>query len=187
VSEAPVTSNSAEGTSSSPERDRLAAENAELQDRYLRLRAEFDNFRRRADREKVEILEYASMEATRALLPILDDFERAAKMEIAPEGDPRIRDYAKGMELIQQRLRDTLVKLGLEPVEAQGKPFDPHFHQALQREETSDYPDGTVMSELQRGYLFKGRLLRPALVTVAVNHPSQDSKDSPNAEEPPKD
>lgn len=147
--------------------EKLIQEKADLEDRFLRLRAEFDNFRKRAEREKVEILEYASMDATRSLLPILDDFARALASD-APD-DPKFRDFVKGMQLIEQRLREALTRLGLEPVEALGKTFDPHYHEALQRRDTADAPDGTVLAEFQKGYLFKGRLLRPAMVAVAVN------------------
>jgi molecular chaperone GrpE len=150
------------------ERDKLAAERAELQDRVLRTQAEFQNFRRRIEKEKVELLEYASTEAVRALLPVLDDFERALKIESAD------KDYAKGMELIYQRLFDQLKKLGLEPIDTAGKLFDPHMHHAVEMVESAEAPDHTVLAEFQRGYNFKGRLLRPAMVQVAVN-PSEKS------------
>jgi molecular chaperone GrpE len=144
------------------ERDKLASEKTELNDLLLRRTAECDNLRRRAEREKMEIREYAAMDATLALLPILDDFERALKA--APVND----DYTKGMELIQQRFLDTLRKLGLEPIEAVGKPFDPKLHNAIQREERRDVDDQTILEEYQGGFNFKGRLLRPAMVKVAV-------------------
>ena len=149
------------------ERDRLAAENAELQDRFLRFQAEFQNFRKRADKDRLEFSEYASMEAVRTLLPIIDDFERALQTETAD------KTYAHGLELIRQRLFDTLKKLGLEPIVAQGEPFDPHVHHAVEMVETEDAPDHTVLAEFQRGYNFKGRLLRPAMVKVAVE-PKRD-------------
>jgi molecular chaperone GrpE len=145
------------------DRDRLAAELAELQDRSLRAQAEFQNSRRRSDREKVEFVEYASMEAVRTVLPVLDDFERALKSDGA---DPK---YVKGMELIHQRLFDALKKLGLEPIVSQGQPFDPNLHHAVEMVETEEAPDHTVLEEFQRGYNFKGRLLRAAMVKVAVN------------------
>jgi len=141
----------------------VTAELAELQDRYLRAQAEFQNFRRRADKEKVEFIEYASMEAVRTILPVLDDFERALKSDAA---DPK---YAKGMELIYQRLSDSLKKLGLEPMDSQGQPFDPNVHHAVEMVETDEAPDHTVLEEYHRGYNFKGRLLRAAMVKVAVN------------------
>ena len=144
------------------ERDKLEGEKAELQDRFLRAQAEFQNFRRRVDKERAEFAEYASMEAVRTLLPILDDFERALQTE---SQDP---EYAKGMELVGQRFGAALQKLGLEPIEAQGQAFDPHIHHAVEMVETEDAPDQTVLAEFQRGYNFKGRLLRAAMVKVAV-------------------
>jgi len=144
------------------ERDQLAAEKAELQDRLLRARAEFDNARRRGERERSEYLQFAAMDLVRDVLPVLDDFERALKVETAD------RDYAKGVELIYQRLFETLKKLGLEPIETAGRPFDPNLHQAVERVETDEAEDHTVVGEFQRGYNFKGKLLRPAMVRVAV-------------------
>lgn len=144
------------------ERDQLAIERADLQDRLLRRQAEFDNFRRRAERERADILEYANTESVRALLPILDDFERALKVESAD------REYARGMELIYQRLSEALKKLGLEPITSAGQPFDPNLHHAVDRAETDAVEDNTVLEEYQRGYNFRGRLLRPAMVKVAV-------------------
>ena len=144
------------------ERDRLAAEKADLADRLLRARAEFDNARRRAERERSEFLQFAAMDLVKDVLPVLDDFERALKVETAD------RNYAKGVELIYQRLYETLKKLGLEPIEADGRPFDPNLHQAVERVETREAEDQTVLGEFQRGYNFKGKLLRPAMVRVAV-------------------
>jgi molecular chaperone GrpE len=149
------------------ERDRLAAENSELQDRFLRAQAEFQNFRKRVDKDRLELSEYASMEACRTLLPIIDDFERALQTENAD------KTYVQGLELIRQRMFEALKKLGLEPIVAQGEPFDPHIHHAVEMVETEDVPDHTVLGEFQRGYNFKGRLLRPAMVKVAVE-PKRD-------------
>lgn len=145
------------------ERDQLAADKADLQDRLLRRQAEFENIRRRADREKAEFLEYASMEAVRSMLPLIDDLDRALKIETQD------KNYAKGMELIAQRFLEQLKRLGLEPIESAGKPFDPHIHHAVEMFETTDAPDHTVLEEYQRGYNFKQKLLRPAMVKVAVN------------------
>jgi molecular chaperone GrpE len=144
------------------ERDRLAAEKSDLHDRLLRRTAEFDNFRRRAERERLELLEYAGMDTVRALLPILDDFERA--LRLAPEGD----EFAKGIHLIYQRLAEALKKLGLEPIIAVGQPFDPNLHHAVEMVQTDEAEDHTVLEEYQPGYNFRGRLLRPAMVKVAV-------------------
>ncbi|MEZ5401183.1 MAG: nucleotide exchange factor GrpE [Bryobacteraceae bacterium] len=149
------------------ERDLLAAERAELQDLLLRRQAEFDNFRRRVEREKSELRDYAAEEAVRALLPVLDDFERALKT--VPDEEGPLRDYAQGMDLIRQRLDATLSKLGLERLESKGAAFDPNLHEAIQRQQTEDAADGTILEEYQTGYRFKGRLLRPAMVKVAVH------------------
>lgn len=144
------------------ERDRLLIERADLQDRLLRRQAEFDNFRRRAERERTDILEYANTETLRGLLPILDDFERALRVESSD------LEYARGMELIYQRLSDSLKKLGLEPITSKGEPFDPNLHHAVDSVETDEVPDHTILQEYQRGYNFRGKLLRPAMVKVAV-------------------
>lgn len=145
------------------ERDQLQADVADLQDRLLRRQAEFENFRRRNERDRSDFLEYAGMEIVREILPILDDFDRAVKHECSDES------YRKGIELIYQRLVDTLKKIGLEPIEvAPGTEFDPNLHQAVVRVETEDAPDHTILEEFQRGYNFKGKLLRPAMVRVAV-------------------
>lgn len=144
------------------ERDQLASEKAELQDRLLRSQAEFQNLKKRVDRERLELFEYSSIEAVRVMLPILDDFERALKVRSAD------REYASGMELIYQRLFEALKKLGLEPIDSIGQPFDPQIHHAIDMVETDEAPDHTVLDEFQRGYNFKGRMLRPAMVKVAI-------------------
>ena len=144
------------------ERDQLAAEKADLKDRLLRALADFDNFRRRAERDRSEYVQFAAMEMVRDLVPILDDFRRAVKVETAD------KKYAKGIELIDQRLFETLKKAGLEPIEAAGKQFDPNLHQAVDRVQSEDLPDQTILEEYQSGYNFKGKLLRPAMVKVAV-------------------
>ncbi len=144
------------------ERDRLAAEKADLQDRLLRARAEFDNARRRFDRERSDYLQFAAIDSVKDILPILDDFERALKHETSD------REYAKGIELIYQRMFENLKKMGLEPIETTGRKFDPNVHQAVERVPTDEAEDQTVVGEFQRGYNFKGKLLRPAMVRVAV-------------------
>ena len=151
------------------ERDQLAAEKADLYDRLLRRQADLENLRRRAEREKSEIREFAGMEAVRALLPALDDFGRALAHECAD------KEYSRGMELIYQRLYDTLVKLGLDPIAVEGQKFDPHIHHAVETIETTEFEDHTVLAELQKGYNFRGKLLRPAMVKVAVAPSSGNS------------
>lgn len=145
------------------ERERLLKEKAELQDLLQRRQAEFDNFRRRNERERGDLFEFAAMDAVKALLPVLDDFERAVKVESAD------REYARGMELIYSRLSESLQKLGLEPISSDVPLFNPHVHHAVEMVDSKDHPDQTILEEYQKGYYFKGRLLRPAMVKVAVN------------------
>ena len=144
------------------ERDALAKERADLYDQSLRQRAEFENFRKRAQREREEYSEFAAMEAVRAVVPVLDDFERALKTESAD------KEYVRGMELIYQRLLEALKKLGLEGIEAEGQKFGPALHHAVEMEKTDRVEDHTILYQHQRGYNFKGKLLRPAIVKVAV-------------------
>ncbi len=149
------------------ERDQLATEKAELNDRLLRSHAEFQNLRKRADKERLELFEYASMEAVRTLLPVLDDFERALKAECTD------KKYASGIELIYNRFYDALKELGLEPIDSKGLPFDPQIHHAVDMVETDEAPDHTVLEDFQRGYNLKGLPLRPAMVKVAVQPASK--------------
>jgi molecular chaperone GrpE len=144
------------------ERDQLAVEKADLQDRLVRARAEFENARKRVERERSDYLQFAAMDLVRDILPVLDDFERALKVETAD------REYARGVELIYQRLYESLRKLGLEPIETEGRKFDPNLHQAVERVEAEDAEDQAILGEFQRGYNFRGKLLRPAMVRVAV-------------------
>ena len=150
------------------ERDRLAGEKADLEQRLLRRAAEFDNHRKRTERELQEMREYAATESVKAMLPILDDFERALRVETVDPG------YAAGVELIYNRFLDQLKKLGLEPIDAAGMPFDPYVHNAIEMVPTTEAEDHTVLADLQRGYNFKGRLLRPSMVRVAVHPPAAD-------------
>jgi molecular chaperone GrpE len=144
------------------EREELLREKAELQSLLLRRQADYENSRRRAEKERIEHAEYAAMDAVKAFLPILDDFERAFGVETAD------KEYARGIELIYQRTLDTLKKLGLEPMDTQGAVFDPNVHHAIEMVNTEEADDQTILGEFQRGYTFKGKLLRPALVRVAV-------------------
>jgi molecular chaperone GrpE len=147
----------------SAERNRLSKEKQDLQDLLQRRQAEFENYRRRVERERSDLYEFAAMDAVKAILPVLDDFERALKTESAD------REYARGMELIYNRLYETLKKLGLEPISEEVKIFNPHVHHAVEMVDTKDHPDQTILEEYQKGYYFKGRLVRPAMVKVAVN------------------
>ncbi len=158
----PATTVEGQLAAATAERDRLAAEKADLYDRLLRSRAEFENARRRTERERSDFLQFAAMDLVREILPVLDDFERALKVKTTD------RHYAKGVELIYQRLYETLKRMGLEPIETEGKQFDPNQHEAVQRVPTEEAEDQAILGELQRGYNFRGKLLRPAWVRVAV-------------------
>ena len=144
------------------ERDRLAAEKGELQELLKRRQADFENFRKRAERDRSEFVQFAGMEFVREMLPILDDFERAMKIECADAS------YTKGVHLIYTRLYEALKKMGLEPMDTVGKKFDPNLHQAIERVETDRAEDQTILGEFQKGYNYKSKLLRPAMVKVAV-------------------
>jgi molecular chaperone GrpE len=158
----PALTPEAEIASLTAERDRLAAQQEELENRLLRQRADFDNFRKRQERDRSEFIQFAAMDAVRDLLPVLDDFERALQNESAD------KEYVKGIELIYQRFLESLRKQGLEPIETAGRIFDPNFHQALDMVETEEAEDHAILQEYQRGYNFKGKLLRPSMVRVAV-------------------
>jgi molecular chaperone GrpE len=148
-----------------------------LFDRLVRKQAELENIRKRVEREKEDFLQHATMGLIRTLLPTLDALERGLKHREAnvPE------KYYKGMELIHRELLEVLKRAGLAPVESEGKIFNPHVHQAVETVETDKFEDHTVVEELQRGYTLKNRLLRPAIVKVAV---SPSGKDEPPAEDP---
>ena len=118
--------------------------------------------RKRFEQQRSDYIQFAAMDLVRELLPVVDDFERALKAESADHG------YAKGVELIYQRLYETLKRMGLEPFDTTGQRFDPNLHQAVERVPSEEVEDQTILGEFQRGYNFKGRLLRPAMVRVAV-------------------
>jgi molecular chaperone GrpE len=143
---------------------------AELEERLLRLRADFDNYRKRMERERADAGRRAVGELLRSLLPVLDNLERALK-EKSGDDDGAFR---QGVELIFRQAMEVLQRAGLEPIDAQGAPFDPHLHEAVERRATDEFPDQTVMEELLRGYQHHGKLLRAAMVRVAF-HPAKKS------------
>jgi molecular chaperone GrpE len=145
------------------ELQRLRAERDSLLDRLARAQAEFENARRRASKEQQEFRDYAAVDVIKSLLPVLDSFERALRTK------SDAADFRGGVELIYKQLQDALAKLGVRPVPAVGEPFDPHYHEAIEMVETAKAADHEVLEELQRGYKFKDRLLRPAMVKVANN------------------
>jgi molecular chaperone GrpE len=142
-----------------------AASVDEFKDRYVRLLADFENFRRRSEREKADFYKYAMAGVLKDLLPVLDNFDRA--LDHAEQGD----DFHKGVLLIYKQLFDLLQRHGLRPIEESGVPFDPNIHEAVVREEDSSVPSHTVTAVLQKGYFLHDRLLRPAMVKVAVGGP----------------
>ncbi len=142
--------------------DKLKSENALYLDRLARMQAEFDNFRKRNQREQQEFREYALTETLKQLLPILDSLDRALNAEGISHAD-----FRAGVELIDRQFHDVLARLGVEPITAQGQPFDPNLHQAIQMVETDEVPDHHVIDQLQRGYRLRDRVLRAAMVRVA--------------------
>ena len=137
-------------------------ENVDYKDRYLRTLADFENFRKRSEREKQDFFKYALAGLLKELLPVLDNFDRS--LDHAADGD----DFHRGMLLIYKQMFDTLTKHGLRPIEESGVPFDPKIHEAVVREENPSVPSHTVVAILQKGYFLHDRLLRPAMVKVAV-------------------
>jgi molecular chaperone GrpE len=154
---------------------KLAADLDDLRQTLLRRQADFDNYRKRIERERSEDGKRTTARLVEALIPIVDGFEQA----LAAHREAAYENYRKGFELIYRQLLDNLAKLGVERIEPAGQSFDPHQHQAVDRAESTDQPDGTVLQVFQPGYLFGGRVLRPAMVRVAV-HPTRASKSSVN-------
>ena len=149
-------------------REELAARTREAeanQDRYLRAMAEFDNARKRAVREREELIKGANESLIRELLPVLDNLDRALA---AAKGDPSAAAVSAGVELIQRELLRTLEKFGVTTFGSVGAPFDPERHEAIARVPATGRPDMTVVDEIARGYLLGGRVLRAAMVTVAM-------------------
>lgn len=148
----------------SPEADALQRERDEYYDRLLRKTAEFDNYRKRIDRERQQVTEAAAADLIEELLPLVDDMERALKAEAGPAGADA---YRRGVELIHKQMTELLRKRGVRAIQALGADFDPHYHQAVAYESADGRRDGEVIEEFRRGYMLGDRLLRPAMVKVA--------------------
>ena len=144
--------------------DGLNKDLQEKKDRLLRLQADFDNFRRRSAKEREEISAVVTQNFCKDMLPLLDNFERAMAAE-TKDGEA----FQKGVEMIFTQFQEILKKNGLEHIEAIGQKFDPNFHQAVMRVEDPDKEDDTVAQELQKGYMVKGRVIRPSMVQVVSN------------------
>jgi len=149
---------------------------AEWQDRFLRKAAEFENYRKRVEKEKVETITSAKSSVLLEFLPVADACDRALQSLADASGSESatLQQFKQGVELLYKQLLDTLGRTGVVPVEAEGKPFDPHLHEALSRAETAEVKEDTVVKELRKGYMFKDRLLRPAQVIVAVQPQGKD-------------
>jgi molecular chaperone GrpE len=142
----------------------LKRQRDEFYERLLRKTAEFDNYRKRTDRERIQLSEAAAADLLQELLPLVDDMERALK---ADPGSPETDAIRRGVELIHKQLLETLRKRGVTPIDALGADFDPHFHQAVSHEAADGRREGEVVEEFRRGYMLGDRLLRPAMVKVA--------------------
>jgi molecular chaperone GrpE len=142
---------------------RIQQERDDYYDRLLRLTAEFDNYRKRVDRERRESGERVSAAVFEQLLPIVDDFERA----LAAEPDPAAEPFRTGVEIIYRQLMDLFNRHGVKPIEVIGADFDPHLHEAVAYEPAPGRRDGEIVEEMRRGYRLGDRLLRPAMVKVA--------------------
>lgn len=147
-----------------PDVSELQKQRDDYYDRLLRKTAEFDNYRKRIERERQQVTEAAAADLIEELLPLVDDLERALKAEAGAEGSEA---YRRGVELIHRQLLELLRKRGVKPIEALGADFDPHFHQAVAYDPVEGRRDGEVIEEFRRGYLLGDRLLRPAMVKVA--------------------
>jgi molecular chaperone GrpE len=154
---------------------KLTADLEELHQTLLRRQADFDNYRKRIEKERFEDSKRATARVIEGLIPVIDGFEHA----LAAHHEAEYENYRKGFELIYNQLVDNLTKLGVERIDPVGKSFDPHLHQAMDRTETTEHEDGKILQVFQPGYVFHGRVLRPAMVRVAV-HPNPASKQAVN-------
>jgi molecular chaperone GrpE len=154
---------SAPATGEPSELEKVKAERDALYDRLARMQADFDNARKRAVKEQQDFRDFATVDAIKTLLPVIDSFERALQTKSDSV------EFRAGVELIYKQLQDVLSKMGVKAIPARGEQFDPHVHEAIEMVETSNAADHEVLEEWQRGYKFKDRLLRPAMVKVAKN------------------
>lgn len=145
---------------------KLVEERDSLQDRLLRKHAEFENYRRRVERERSETIQMASAELMRELLNVLDSFDLAMRNAASSERSGS-QDLLKGLDLVYKQFLDTLGRFGLKPIDVKGQPFDPNFHQAISTVPSAEVAENIVVEEFRRGYTLNGRLLRPAMVSVS--------------------
>lgn len=150
---------------------KLTADLQDLRQTLMRRQADFENYRKRIEKERAEDQKRATARLIEGLIPVVDGFEHA----LAAHREAEYETFRRGFELIYKQLLDHLTRLGVERIDPTGKPFDPHLHQAMERRETKDYEDGTVVQVFQPGYVYHGRVLRPAMVGVA-SQPAAASK-----------
>jgi molecular chaperone GrpE len=162
--DAPEYSDAAEAVASTDPVSDLQRERDDYYDRWVRKAAEFDNYRKRVERERFETIERAAESVLRDVLPVVDDLERALDAEASNEA---AASYRKGVELIHRQLTELLTRRGVKTIETLGQDFDPHLHQAVSSEAVPGARDGEIVQELRRGYMLGDRLLRPAMVKVA--------------------
>lgn len=137
----------------------------ELNNQYIRLAADFDNYRKRQAQERESLLKYGAEATLKKIIDVLDNFERGAKANETVEDCEKVKE---SFNLVHKQLLDVLSKAGLEIIEAEGKEFDPNFHEAVMQTPTDEYPEHTIIAELQKGYKLEDRVLRPSLVNVAT-------------------
>jgi molecular chaperone GrpE len=154
---------------------KLATDLEDLRQTLLRRQADFDNYKKRIEKERAEDSKRTTARLIEALIPVIDGFEQA----LAAHREAEYENYRRGFELIYKQLLENILKLGAERIDPVGRQFDPHLHQAMDRTETNEHEDGTVLQVFQPGYVFHGRALRPAMVRVAV-HPAAASKANTN-------
>ncbi|SES66588.1 molecular chaperone GrpE [Anaerobranca gottschalkii DSM 13577] len=148
--------------------EKLTKEKEELFNRLQRLQADFENFRKRMTKEKTEILNFANADLVTALLPVLDNFQRALSgQEKNLDKNGEYLKFLEGIQMIYRQFKDILEKEGLKEIDCLDKPFDPNFHEAIMQVEDIDKPENTVVEVLQTGYTFKDKLIRPAMVKVS--------------------
>jgi len=145
----------------------LQQDRDETYDRLLRMTAEFENYRKRIERERRDLADYLTMDVVRDVLPVIDDLERAMAAPGALDTNPELAAYHQGITLIHRQLLDQLRKRHVEPLDVVGRPFDPEWHEAVADEPADGRPDGQIVAEFRRGYRIGSKLLRPAMVKVA--------------------
>jgi molecular chaperone GrpE len=165
----------ADSAKADAEMAKLMADLEELRQAMLRSQADFANYRKRIEKERFEDSKRATARVIEGLIPVIDGFEHA----LAAHREAEYENYRKGFELIYKQLLDNVTRLGAQRIDPVGQRFDPHLHQAMDRTETTEHADGLILQTFQPGYVFHGRVLRPAMVRVAV-HPNPASKEAVN-------